>query len=257
MSSGFRDTIMNHLLRYKTITLFFTIIILCFSQPVFAQPPKQSLQFSFGGMYLPMRGLSKNLVQESGGLGVYMLKTQKNNTNFYYAMSYIIPYNDRISINITLEYFSTVVLHNLFDPYSWSFSFECINIGYLKISMYRFHLVPISIGFEYKFKAFPEKFTPFAGIGSSLLWENICEKALYYSEKFSHNFDKYNYNKNMVNLGIYFSLGLQYGISESFYLKFQTRYRKTFSDKYFETIDINRYISFTSVDFNIGIGWIF
>lgn len=180
-----------------------------------------------------------------------MSNIQKNNTNFFYAVTYIIPYKNHVSINITLEYFSTVVLENLYDPYSYPLSY--FDKGSFNISKYRFHLVPISIGFEYKFKAFPEKFTPVAGISSSLLWGNICKKELYYSEKFSNNFDCINYNKNIVNLGIYFSLGLQYGISESFYLKYQTRYRKLFSKQKF----IRRNIEFTSIDFNIGIGWIF
>ncbi|MDP3025616.1 MAG: OmpW family outer membrane protein, partial [candidate division Zixibacteria bacterium] len=120
---------------------------------------------------------------------------------------------------------------------------------------WKFQGIPLTLGYEYKFSALSQRFSPTVGIGVSYFISEVDANVIYYAG--SPLTDSQPGPKRTGNgYGLHASLGLISQVTGRLYLISQARYRYSnglaFSDK---QEDIK--VEFTGLDFSMGIGWTF
>ncbi|MDP3023964.1 MAG: hypothetical protein Q8O10_00325, partial [candidate division Zixibacteria bacterium] len=104
---------------------------------------------------------------------------EKNNPNIYYAFSINYALGKHHSINLGTELIKT----------SASLSSALVLMNYLGdttgfvplVIRWRFQGIPVTLGYEYKFQSFNQRFSPTVGIGVSYFISEVDANVIYYA----------------------------------------------------------------------------
>lgn len=204
-----------------------TILIMAITLITSPSLPAQSISVraSFGVVDLPLSDWSKFFNGQSNSFYV------KNNPNLYYALSFHYPINTNHSISVGTELIRTSAL--LTDP--------IVTVDW------RFHGIPITLGYEYRTMTFNERFTPVVGAGVSYFFSQVNAKDHFFNQTSTRTGNGY---------GIHASLGLISQLTTTLSFISQGRYR--YSDGMaFSGSKNDIKVQFSGFDFSIGLAWDF
>ncbi len=231
------------------IILLFGIFL---SSSLYAQTSRFSLRLTSGVSEIPWRLNSYNNI---GQLNLDTYKKQRSNALFGFEALFAFTQNHFLSLESAYTSTKSSMEH-------WSF-IVCIVGPCNPIkefdNAWKFNIVPISLGYEYRSSSIWKRFTPLAGIGMTYFVSDISEKIV------SVYFEEPSLAETTVNLrsdnvyGIYTKIGLLAKISGSVSFLVQAHYRNI------DPVTINSWITrrnrtnlsfnFSGYSFIAGIQW--
>ncbi len=207
----------------RSIRMFSSLIFIIgifLSSSLYAQTSRLSFRLTSGMSEIPWRLNSYNNIRQPN-LDTY----KKQRSNSLYSIEALFAFTQNHFLSFESAYTSTKSSMDYFD-------FPSCLIGPCNPSkaadgVWKFHIVPISLGYEYRTPSFLKRFTPIAGIGMTYLMSDISESIDYVSvyEGEPPWVDTTTNLRSDNVYGIYTKIGLLTKISGSVSFLVQAHYR--------------------------------